>query len=40
MKDAMKTLLDFRQHIAQSLAQSPPKPVAKKGFLQWLRSRT
>lgn len=38
--DAMKTLLDFRQHIAQSLAQSPPKPVAKKGFLQWLRSRT
>ncbi|NBF11416.1 mechanosensitive ion channel family protein [Pseudomonas sp. Fl4BN1] len=38
--DAMKTLLDFRQHIALSLAQSSPKPVAKKGFMQWLRSRT
>ncbi|QVW21609.1 mechanosensitive ion channel [Pseudomonas hormoni] len=37
--EAMKALLDFRLHKAQTLTQEAPKVVAKKGFLQWLRSR-
>ncbi|MHC8366087.1 mechanosensitive ion channel domain-containing protein [Pseudomonas sp. ZT5P21] len=37
--EAMKALLDFRLHKAQTLTQEAPKMVAKKGFLQWLRSR-
>ena len=40
INEAMKNLLDFRRHMAQTLAQATSKPVAKKGFLQWLRSRT
>ena len=37
--EAMKALLDFRLHKAQTLTEEAPKVVAKKGFLQWLRSR-
>ncbi len=37
--DAMKSLLDFRLHTAQTLTREVPKVVEKKGFLQWLRSR-
>jgi CRP-like cAMP-binding protein len=37
--DAMKNLLDVRTHLAQNLTREMPKPVAKKRFLQWLRSR-
>ncbi|MQA57020.1 MULTISPECIES: mechanosensitive ion channel family protein [Pseudomonas] len=40
INEAMKNLLDFRRHMAQSLTQAQPKPVLKKGFMQWLRSRT
>ncbi|MGN8278222.1 mechanosensitive ion channel domain-containing protein [Pseudomonas sp. SMV71] len=39
INDAMKNLLDFRMHLAQNLTREAPKPVAKKRFLQWLRSR-
>jgi CRP-like cAMP-binding protein len=39
ISDAMKTLLDYRLHKAQSLTEEAPVAVAKKGFLQWLRSR-
>ncbi|MCJ8206313.1 mechanosensitive ion channel family protein [Pseudomonas sp. RGM2987] len=39
INDAMKNLLDFRMHLAQNLTREMPKPVAKKRFLQWLRSR-
>jgi hypothetical protein len=35
----MKNLLDVRIHLAQNLTRELPKPVAKKRFLQWLRSR-
>ncbi|MGF0241099.1 mechanosensitive ion channel domain-containing protein [Rhodococcus sp. IEGM1300] len=38
--EAMKALLDFRLHKAQALTQEEPKAIEKKGFLQWLRSRT
>ncbi|VVO18937.1 mechanosensitive ion channel family protein [Pseudomonas fluorescens] len=38
--DAMKNLLDYRLHTAQTLTREVPKAVEKKGFLQWLRSRT
>ncbi|KHK61994.1 MULTISPECIES: mechanosensitive ion channel family protein [Pseudomonas] len=37
--EAMKNLLDVRIHLAQNLTRELPKPVAKKRFLQWLRSR-
>ncbi|SDA34776.1 cyclic nucleotide-binding protein [Pseudomonas sp. NFPP10] len=40
INEAMKNLLDFRRHMAQTLSQAAPKPVLRKGFLQWLRSRT
>jgi len=40
INEAMKNLLDFRRHMAQTLSQAAPKPVPRKGFLQWLRSRT
>ncbi|MBU4632785.1 mechanosensitive ion channel family protein [Pseudomonas chlororaphis] len=39
INEAMKNLLDFRQHIAQILTQETPRPVLKKGFMQWLRRR-
>ncbi|AWM93320.1 mechanosensitive ion channel protein MscS [Pseudomonas sp. 31-12] len=39
ISEAMKALLDFRLHKAQSLTQDVPKVVEKKGFLRWLRSR-
>ncbi|MFJ2710383.1 mechanosensitive ion channel domain-containing protein [Pseudomonas sp. NPDC087346] len=39
INDAMKALLDFRLHKAQSLTQDLPAVVAKKGFLQWLRNQ-
>jgi len=39
ISEAMKTLLDFRLHRAQALTAEVPKPVEKKGFIQWLRSR-
>jgi CRP-like cAMP-binding protein len=38
--EAMKNLLDFRSHAAQNLTQEAPVLPVKKGFLQWLRSRT
>ncbi|QJI28356.1 mechanosensitive ion channel [Pseudomonas sp. ADAK18] len=38
--EAMKNLLDFRLHAAQNLTQEAPVVPVKKGFLQWLRSRT
>jgi len=37
--EAMKALLDFRIHAAQTLAQEAPAVPVKKGFLQWLRKR-
>ncbi len=40
INEAMQALLDFRLHTAQTLTQEVPKVVEKKGFLQWLRSRT
>ncbi|TWC18668.1 cyclic nucleotide-binding protein [Pseudomonas sp. SJZ085] len=39
INDAMKNLLDVRMHLAQNLIREAPKPVAKKRFLHWLRSR-
>lgn len=39
INDAMKNLLDVRMHLAQNLTRDIPKPIAKKRFLQWLRSR-
>ncbi|KAE9639916.1 mechanosensitive ion channel [Pseudomonas sp. PB103] len=39
INDAMKALLDYRLHKAQSLTEEAPVVVPKKGFLQWLRSR-
>jgi small-conductance mechanosensitive channel/CRP-like cAMP-binding protein len=39
INDAMKALLDFRLHKAQSLTQDLPAVVAKKGFLHWLRNQ-
>ncbi|WP_223570138.1 mechanosensitive ion channel family protein [Pseudomonas sp. BF-R-26] len=39
ISEAMKALFDYRMHAAQTLIQEVPKVVAKKGFLQWLRSR-
>ncbi|WP_219096510.1 mechanosensitive ion channel domain-containing protein [Pseudomonas sp. UMAB-40] len=39
ISEAMKALLDFRLHKAQTLTQEAPKVVEKKGFLRWLRSR-
>ncbi|MHC8345090.1 mechanosensitive ion channel domain-containing protein [Pseudomonas sp. RT6P73] len=39
ISEAMKALLDFRLHKAQTLTQEVPKVVEKKGFLQWLRNR-
>ncbi|MFO2462754.1 mechanosensitive ion channel family protein [Pseudomonas sp. 15FMM2] len=38
--EAMKNLLDFRLHAAQNLTQDSPVVPVRKGFLQWLRSRT
>lgn len=40
ISEAMKTLLDFRLHTAQTLTQDVPVVAAKKGFMQWLRNRT
>jgi CRP-like cAMP-binding protein len=37
--EAMKALLDFRVHTAQTLTQEAPVVPVKKGFLQWLRKR-
>ena len=37
--EAMKALLDFRLHAAQTLTQEAPVVPVKKGFLQWLRKR-
>ncbi|AKJ99375.1 mechanosensitive ion channel protein MscS [Pseudomonas chlororaphis] len=39
ISDAMKNLLDVRIHLAENLTREAPKPIAKKRFLQWLRSR-
>ncbi|QJI36962.1 MULTISPECIES: mechanosensitive ion channel domain-containing protein [unclassified Pseudomonas] len=39
ISEAMKSLLDFRLHAAQSLTQEAPVVPVKKGFMQWLRSR-
>ncbi|MNF97442.1 hypothetical protein D3C84_802710 [compost metagenome] len=39
INDAMKTLLDFRLHKAQTLTQEVPVVVQKKGFLRWLLKR-
>jgi small-conductance mechanosensitive channel/CRP-like cAMP-binding protein len=39
INDAMKNLLDVRMHLAQNLILEAPKPVTKKRFLHWLRSR-
>ncbi|WP_422776067.1 mechanosensitive ion channel domain-containing protein [Pseudomonas mediterranea] len=39
INDAMKNLLDVRMNLAQNLIREAPKPVAKKRFLHWLRSR-
>ena len=39
ISEAMTALLDFRLNKARTLTQEAPKVVAKKGFLQWLRSR-
>ncbi|KAA0945543.1 mechanosensitive ion channel [Pseudomonas sp. ANT_H14] len=40
ISEAMKNLLDFRLHAAQNLTQESPVVPVKKGFMQWLRSRT
>ncbi|KAF1006997.1 MAG: Small-conductance mechanosensitive channel [Pseudomonas fluorescens] len=40
ISEAMRTLLDFRLHAAQTLTEEAPVVPVKKGFLQWLRSRT
>ncbi|MEX3777287.1 mechanosensitive ion channel domain-containing protein [Pseudomonas sp. MYb118] len=37
--EAMKALLDYRLHRAQTLTEEAPKVVQKRGFLQWLRNR-
>ena len=39
VSEAMKALLDFRQHAAQALTEEAPVVPVKKGFLQWLRKR-
>jgi small-conductance mechanosensitive channel/CRP-like cAMP-binding protein len=39
INEAMKALVDFRLHIAQTLTQDVPKVVEKKSFLHWLRLR-
>ncbi|MGX9378471.1 mechanosensitive ion channel domain-containing protein [Pseudomonas sp. JQ36] len=39
INEAMKALLDYRLHKAQTLTQDVPPVVAKSGFLQWLRNR-
>lgn len=39
ISEAMRALLDYRLHSAQTLSQEVPKVLAKKGFLQWLRRR-
>jgi small-conductance mechanosensitive channel/CRP-like cAMP-binding protein len=39
INEAMKALLDYRLHKAQSLTQDVPVVESKKGFLQWLRNR-
>ena len=39
INEAMKALLDYRLHKAQTLTQDVPPVVAKTGFLQWLRNR-
>lgn len=39
INDAMKSLLDFRLHKAQLLAEEEPVQTPKRGFLQWLRRR-
>jgi CRP-like cAMP-binding protein len=40
INDAMKALLDYRLHKAQSLTQDVPVVAQKRGFLQWLRDRS
>ncbi|MEB0047021.1 MULTISPECIES: mechanosensitive ion channel family protein [unclassified Pseudomonas] len=40
INEAMKALLDFRLNTAHALTQDLPHAAPKKGFLQWLRSRT
>ncbi len=37
--EAMKSLLDHRLHAAQNFTLDVPKPVVKRGFMHWLRSR-
>jgi len=39
INDAMKTLMDYRLHKAQTLTQDGPVVAQKKGFMQWLRNR-
>ncbi|MCF4994524.1 mechanosensitive ion channel [Pseudomonas syringae] len=39
INEAMKALLDYRLHKAQSLTEDMPVVEPKKGFLQWLRNR-
>ncbi|WP_285373774.1 mechanosensitive ion channel domain-containing protein [Pseudomonas sp. lyk4-TYG-107] len=39
INEAMKALLDYRLHKAQTLTQDVPPVVAKTGFLHWLRNR-
>ncbi|MGP6462621.1 mechanosensitive ion channel domain-containing protein [Pseudomonas parakoreensis] len=39
INEAMKALLDYRLHKAQTLTQDVPTVVAKTGFLHWLRQR-
>jgi len=39
INEAMKALLDYRLHKAQTLTQDVPVVVAKTGFLHWLRNR-
>ncbi|MCU1738031.1 MULTISPECIES: mechanosensitive ion channel domain-containing protein [Pseudomonas] len=38
--EAMKSLLDRRLSAVQNFTREVPKPAEKRGFMQWLRSRT
>lgn len=39
ISEAIKALLDYRLHSAQTLTQTVPQVAVKKGFMQWLRHR-
>lgn len=39
ISEAIKSLLDYRLHTAQTLTQTVPQVPVKKGFMQWLRHR-